>query len=106
MARFHIDGEIYEVDANKLMMHEGIAVQRATGLNARALAAGLEEGDSIALAAYVWIIFKFRKGMDVTWQQIESGEHPINLATIKVEVDEVDPTEAAPATAATSSDGD
>ena len=102
MARFTIDGETYDVDVKKLGLHEVIAVQRATGYSMEQLVNGLVSKDAVALAAYLWIILKFRKGEDVTWEQIESGERYIDIAAIKVE-HEPDPTEAAEAAPATTS---
>ncbi|WP_433252856.1 hypothetical protein ACQPYK_08555 [Streptosporangium sp. CA-135522] len=95
--RMTIEGETFEVDVNKLGLHEGIAIQRATSLTATDLANGLNNGDMIAMAAYVWIVLKFRKGEDISWEQIESGERYVDLAAIKMEVIEPGPTEAGPA---------
>lgn len=103
--RMTIEGETFEIDPEKLALHEGIAIQRATSLTAKDLATGLGAGDFIATAAYVWIILKFRQGKDITWDQIESGEHEIDVAAIKMElVEQPGPTEAGPAPEETSSD--
>ncbi|MBB2909326.1 hypothetical protein FHS43_000572 [Streptosporangium becharense] len=93
--RMTIQGETFETDPNRLALHEGIALQKATGLTAKDLEAGMQNGDFLALAAYVWINLKFRLGKDVSWAQIETGEYEIDLAAIKVErIDEPGPTKA------------
>lgn len=87
-ARMTIEGETFETDPNKLALHEGIALQKATGMTAKDLEAGLVAGDFMAMAAYVWINLRFRLKKDITWEQIESGEYPVDLGAIKMEVPE------------------
>lgn len=107
MARFTIDGKTHDIDVRKLGLHEAMAVENATGMSMDDLGKGLVAGRVTAMAAYIWIILKFRCHEDVTWEQIESGERYVDVATMTVE-DTPDPTaaaEAAPA-ATTSTEGE
>ncbi|WP_433382812.1 hypothetical protein [Streptosporangium sp. CA-115845] len=95
-----IEDETFETDPSKIALHEGIALQEATGLTAMDMEARMKAGDFIAIGAYVWLMLKFRLGRDITWPQIKSGEYAIDMAAITVErIDEPGPTKAARARA-------
>lgn len=72
-------GEVHEVDLQRLPLHEGIAVQKATGFGAVALGEALKQGDFIAMAGYAWLILKFRMGKDIAYDDICTGKYPVDF---------------------------
>lgn len=93
--RFSHGGETVEVDIEKLALHEGFALQKATGFNVMALVNKVQEGDFEALAALAWVILKFRMGhADVTLEDICEGRFPVSLGAFEPVADQVPPTGA------------
>ncbi|TMR11753.1 hypothetical protein ETD86_34865 [Nonomuraea turkmeniaca] len=87
MAKIHIGDDSVEFDLNHLPLHEGIALQKATGWRIKQLVEALQDGDMLAIAGLAWLALK-RMGKDVTFADIESGVYPIDLASISVDVEE------------------
>lgn len=97
MPRIIVGDDAVEFDLNRMALHEGIAIQDATGWRVTELGDALQVGDLKALAALAWIALK-RMGKDVTWSDIIEGRHPIDIRSIKVETDdEPDPPTGAAA---------
>lgn len=73
-------GEVYEVDLTRLPLHEGIAVQKATGFGAVALGEALKAGDFIAMAGYAWLVLHFKMGRtDISYDDICDGTYPVDF---------------------------
>lgn len=73
-------GEVYEVDLTRLPLHEGIAIQKATGFQAVALGEALKVGDFIAMAGYAWLILHFKMGRkDISYNDICDGTYPVDF---------------------------
>jgi hypothetical protein len=73
-------GEVYEVDLTRLPLHEGIAIQKATGFGALALGDALKKGDFIAMAGYAWLVLHFKMGRkDITYDDICDGTYPVDF---------------------------
>lgn len=89
MAKIHIGGESVEFDLNHLPLHEGIALQKATGWRTKQLVEALQDGDLVAMAGLAWLALR-RMGKDVTFADIESGAYPIDIGSISVETEEED----------------
>ncbi|WP_219512718.1 hypothetical protein [Nonomuraea ceibae] len=88
-------GETMEIDLQRLPIHEGIALQRATGMGAVALGEGLKAGDFIAMAGFAWLILHFRMGKDITYSDICDGTFPVDFREFEIEAaDEPDPHSA------------
>ncbi|WP_084963757.1 hypothetical protein [Thermoactinospora rubra] len=85
MQKITIGDESVELDIAHLPLHEGIALQRATGWRIKELGEACAAGDLVAIAALAWLALR-RMGKDVTFADIESGAYPIDLASINVEV--------------------
>jgi hypothetical protein len=84
-----IDGESAEIDVNKLGLHEAMALQKATGFRPKELGEKLAAGDAVAMGAFIWLWLRFRMGkVDVTWEDIESGAYPVDMASIRVDLGE------------------
>lgn len=87
MPKIHIGGEATEFDLDRLPLHEGIALQKATGWRMKQLAEACGEGDLVAVAALVWLALR-RMGKDVTFDDITTGAYPIDLASIVIETED------------------
>ncbi|MFI7643744.1 hypothetical protein [Nonomuraea sp. NPDC049400] len=87
MATIHIGDDSVEFDLNHLLLHEGIALQKATGWRSKQLAEAIQDGDFVAIGALAWLALT-RMGKDVSFADIESGAYPIDMASISVEVEE------------------
>lgn len=87
MATIHIGNESVEFDLAHLPLHEGIALQKATGWRIKQLGEAISDGDMLAIAALAWLALK-RMGKDVEFKDIESGAYPIDLASISVDAEE------------------
>ncbi|MCT9932453.1 hypothetical protein N5079_19820 [Planotetraspora sp. A-T 1434] len=99
MPRIVIGDESAEFDLSRLALHEGIAIQDATGWRVTEVGDAMAKGDLKAVAALAWIALR-RMGKDVTFADITEGRYPIDIMSIRIETDEEpDPTPAAGANA-------
>jgi hypothetical protein len=81
MLRFTHAGESVEVDIEKLGLHEGLALQRATGHKMPAFLEAVKATDMQALCALGFVLLKFRMGKtDVTLEDVEEGRVPVSIA--------------------------
>jgi hypothetical protein len=81
LLQFTHDGTTIEVDVEKLAIHEGLAIQRATGLALERFLKALEGGDMACLAALGYVLLRFRMGMqDVTFDDVAEGRVPVLLS--------------------------
>lgn len=104
MAKVTYQGETHEIDLARLPLHEGIAIQKATGFGSVAIAAALTEGDFIAMAGLAWLILHFRMRKEITFDDICTGAYVVDMTEFTFEEEEPpDPPTAAIAAAKTSS---
>lgn len=87
MPKIHIGGDSVEFDLAHLPLHEGIALQKATGWRMKQLAEACADGDMLAIAALAWLALK-RMGKDMPFSDIEDGTYPIDLGSLTVEMEE------------------
>ncbi|MEV3980805.1 hypothetical protein [Nonomuraea sp. NPDC049758] len=99
MAKVTYQGETHEIDLARLPLHEGIAIQKATSFGAVGMGQALKEGDFIAMAAIAWLILHFRMGKDITFDDICTGAHPVNMGDFTFEQEEQEETPDPPAAA-------
>lgn len=88
-----VDGQVYDYDANRLMVREAMEIQERTGLNLSRWQAGLQESDPKAVLALVYLL-KQRAGEKPEWDALD-----FDLATLEIADDEADepgPKEDAP----------
>lgn len=91
--KFSHGGQTVEVDIENLALHEGFALQKATGFKVMTLVNKVQEGDFEALAALAWVIIKFRMGYDdVTFDDICEGRVPVSLGAFEPVEAQVPPT--------------
>ncbi|GAA5076705.1 hypothetical protein HNP84_007322 [Thermocatellispora tengchongensis] len=103
-SRIMIDGKPAEIDLDRLALHEGLALQRTTGMRVPQMAEGLQAQDMEAMLALVWLIMKFRMGYDeVTLDEIAEGKYVVDLTAVEIVDDQEAPgPTGADATAKTS----
>lgn len=77
-----VDGQVYEYDANRLMVREAMELQQRTGLNLSRWQAALQEGDPTAILGLVYLI-KQRAGEKPEWDAID-----FDLAAVEIEDDD------------------
>lgn len=87
MPRISIAGESTDFDIDHLPLHEGIALQKATGWRMKELSEAAAAGDLVAIAAIAWLALK-RMGKNVSFEDITDGTYPIDVSTIEIETDE------------------
>lgn len=81
MLQFTHDGTTIEVDTDKLPLHEGLAIQKATGFLMPEWGKAAKAGDMLALIALGWVLIKFRMGKaDVTFEDVCEGKVVITTA--------------------------
>lgn len=81
MLQFTHEGQTIDVDLDKLPLHEGLALQKATGLRMPEFFKAIEAMDMEALAALGWVLVKFRIGKsDVTFEDVCEGRCVVNAA--------------------------
>ncbi len=81
LLRFTHHGQTIEVDMENLAVHEGLAIQRATGHKMTAFLKAVEAGDMEALAALGWVLIKFRMDKpDVTFDDVCEGRVPVRIS--------------------------
>jgi hypothetical protein len=74
MLQFTHDGQTIDVDLDSLPLHEGLALQKATGRRLPELMEAIKAADMEALAALGWMLVKFRIGKsDVTFEDVCEG---------------------------------
>ncbi|YCK35180.1 hypothetical protein ACNF49_14155 [Actinomadura sp. ATCC 39365] len=74
MLQFTHDGQTIEVDLDGLPLHEGLALQKATGKRMAEFLDALKVADMEAFAALGWVLVKFRCGKsDVTFEDVCEG---------------------------------
>lgn len=96
MAKVTYQGETHEIDLARLPIHEGIAIQKATGFGAVALGEALKQGDFIAMAGFAWLILHFRMGRkDISYSDICDGTYVIDFGEFTIEAEDLpDPPSA------------
>lgn len=81
MLEFTHDGKTVEVDLDGLPLHEGLALQQATGKRITEFAQAIQAADMEAFAALGWVLVKFRCGKpDVTFKDVCEGRVSIKLS--------------------------
>ncbi|MFI6296703.1 hypothetical protein ACIBEJ_34295 [Nonomuraea sp. NPDC050790] len=81
MLQFTHDGNTIDVDLDGLPLHEGLALQKATGHRMPDFLAAIQGADMEAFAALGWVLVKFRCGKpDVTFEDVCEGRVPIKLS--------------------------
>ncbi|UBU10037.1 hypothetical protein [Nonomuraea gerenzanensis] len=90
MPKINIAGESTEFDLDHMPLHEGIALQKATGWRMKELGEACATGDLVAVAALVWLGLR-RMGKDVSFADITDGVHPIDISTITIDMEEEPP---------------
>jgi hypothetical protein len=74
MLKFTHDGQTIDVDLDALPLHEGLALQKATGRRLPEFLDAIRSADMEALAALGWMLVKFRIGKsDVTYEDVCEG---------------------------------
>ncbi len=76
-----VNGELFADDAETGVV-EAVALEKATGLTYGVFQRELGEGSVRALAAYVWLLYR-RAGKDVPYEDLMSGEVPLNLESLR-----------------------
>jgi hypothetical protein len=72
--QFTFEGKTVVVDLEKMPLHEGLALQKATGHRITAFLNAVREGDYECLSALAWVIIKFRFDRpDVTFDDVCEG---------------------------------
>lgn len=88
-----VDGQVYDYDANRLMVREAMELQQRTGMNLSRWQVGLQEGDPQAILGLVYLV-KQRAGEKPVWDEVD-----FDLGAVEIEDDEADepgPKGAAP----------
>ncbi|MGW0805946.1 hypothetical protein [Nonomuraea sp. NPDC002799] len=81
MLQFTHDGQTIEVDLEKLPLHEGLALQKATGMRLPEFLEAVKSFDMEALAALGWMLVKHRCGKaDVTFEDVCEGRVAVTIA--------------------------
>jgi hypothetical protein len=81
MLRFTHGDQTIEVDLEKLPLHEGLALQKATGRKLPAFLEAVQAVDMEALAALGWVLVKFRMGKpDTTFEDVCEGRVQVNIS--------------------------
>lgn len=81
MLEFTHEGQKIEVDLERLPLHEGLALQKATALRLPEFLQAVKGFDMEALAALGWMLVKFRCGKsDVTYADVCEGRVPVSIA--------------------------
>lgn len=81
MLQFTHDDRVIEVDLEKLPLHEGLALQKATGRRLPEFLEAVKGFDMEALAALGWMLVKFRCGKpDTTFEDVCEGRVPVSIA--------------------------
>lgn len=81
MLHFTHDGQTVKVDLEKLPLHEGLALQKATGMRLKEFMTAMEAADMEAFAALGWVLVKYRCGKpDVTFEDVAEGRIAVTLA--------------------------
>lgn len=81
MLQFTHDGQTIDVDLDSLPLHEGLALQKATGRRLPELMEAIKAADMEALAALGWMLVKFRVGKsDVTFEDVCEGRVVVTTA--------------------------
>lgn len=79
-----VDGQVYDYDANRLMVREAMELQQRTGMNLSRWQKGLQESDPTAILGLVYLI-KQRADEKPDWDSLD-----FDLAAVEIEDDEAD----------------
>lgn len=81
MLQFTHDGQTIDVDMDALPLHEGLALQKATGKRMAEFFEAIKATDMEALAALGWVLVKFRIGKsEVTFEDVCTGKVVVNTS--------------------------
>jgi hypothetical protein len=85
-AKVHINGEIFEFDADHRPLAEALELEKQYGAPYGQWEQDLGDGHAKAIAGLVWLVWH-RNGRDVPFADILSGKVEVDLATIEREND-------------------
>jgi hypothetical protein len=83
-----IDGQVYDYQADRLMLTEAMEIQEKTGLNLRRWQQGLSEMDAYAVKALAYLLKK-RAGETPDWDTLD-----FDLAGLDIDDEDPDPPQA------------
>lgn len=70
MLHVTVNGETFKYEADRMMLSEGIALQKVTGMTVTEWTKGLQDGDLTAMQGLVWLMYR-RAGRTTAWDDID-----------------------------------